>query len=122
MTPKGSVPPPAARRPPPAAGFIAPRPSPLTPRSFFDAMSEPVQSPTSVSPAGPVDRQTVVTDLPASLYVGPDGREQRNASLSEINRVIAGNLDGHLWVDIDVTNRHHVALLENVCRFHPLTV
>jgi magnesium transporter len=33
-----------------------------------------------------------------------------------------GTLDGNLWVDVDVTNRHHVALLENVCRFHPLTV
>jgi magnesium transporter len=87
-------------------------------------MSEPVRSssPTAQGPSTAGDRDAVAIDLPASFLVGPDGRSQSNVSLSDIHRMIAGTLDGHLWVDVDVTNRHHVALLENVCRFHPLTV
>ena len=49
-------------------------------------------------------------------------KPQRHLSLADINRVIAGNLDGELWVDIDSTNRHQHAFLENVFRFHPLAV
>jgi magnesium transporter len=63
-------------------------------------------------------------DLPKTLYVGPDGRAQRELPLAEINAIVSGRRDGgvHLWLDVDVTNRHHVAFLENVCRFHPLTI
>jgi len=63
--------------------------------------------------------------MPRSLFVGSDGRSQSGLSLAEINGIVtdkAGRPEGHLWVDLDVTNRHHVAVLENVCRFHPLTV
>jgi magnesium transporter len=87
-------------------------------------MSEPVRSASLTPQAAKVlgERDAVAADLPASLFVGPDGRLQRNVSVADIHRVIAGSLEGRLWLDVDVTNRHHVALLENVCRFHPLTV
>src|SRR5262245_26998766 len=84
-------------------------------------MSDPHRSDRPVAKAAG-DSDAVVTDLPVNFLVYPDGKPQNNLSLADINRVIAGNLDGHLWIDVDVTNRHHVALLENVCRFHPLTV
>jgi magnesium transporter len=54
--------------------------------------------------------------------VDGDGKARRDIPLAEINRIITDKVPGHLWVDVDVTNRHHVAMLENVCRFHPLTV
>jgi magnesium transporter len=62
------------------------------------------------------------TDLPRSFFADREGRMQHDVSLVDINRIITDKVPGQLWVDVDVTNRHHVALLENVCRFHPLTV
>jgi magnesium transporter len=85
-------------------------------------MSDPLRSPSPVTKVSS-DRDTVATaDLPVNVFVTPDGKPQKDLSLADINRIIGGTLDGHLWIDVDVTNRHHVALLENVCRFHPLTV
>ena len=86
-------------------------------------MSDPVRhlAQTPLGSRSPAERETPV-DLPTSLFVGVDGRVQQNLSIGDMNRVISGTLEGNLWIDVDVTNRHHVALLENVCRFHPLTV
>jgi magnesium transporter len=90
-------------------------------------MSTPARSsakPTA-APAAPTPADNAVSvpaDLPRSFFVSAEGKAQRDLPLADVNRVITDKLDGHLWVDIDVTNRHHVAVLENVCRFHPLTV
>jgi magnesium transporter len=61
------------------------------------------------------------SELPRSFYLSPDGQFKQGLSLVELARVIASG-DGELWVDLDVGNRHHVAMLEKVCGFHPLSV
>jgi magnesium transporter len=60
-------------------------------------------------------------NLPRSLYVTAEGELRRDLPLSELKRVINEQI-GELWIDIDVGNRHQVALLEKVCGFHPLSV
>ena len=60
-------------------------------------------------------------NLPRSYLVTPEGDLRRDLPLSELVRAIAAP-NGELWVDIDVTNRHQIALLEKVCGFHPLSV
>ena len=60
-------------------------------------------------------------NLPRTYVVGPDGKFQRDLLPREIaERVASGT--GTLWVDIDSSNRHQVALLEKVFQFHPLTI
>jgi magnesium transporter len=58
---------------------------------------------------------------PRTLFVAPDGRIRRDLSPGEINAAIAQG-GGNLWLDLDSTNRAHVAILEHVCKFHPLTI
>lgn len=60
-------------------------------------------------------------DPPRTIYVGSDGKPVRELSPTDINRVIQ-NGEGRLWLDLDVTCRPHVAILEHVCKFHPLTI
>ena len=60
-------------------------------------------------------------NLPRSFLVTTNGEFQRDLPLPELVHAINGQT-GELWVDIDVTNRHQVALLEKVCGFHPLSV
>jgi len=65
---------------------------------------------------------TVARDLnlPRSYYLGTDGfrRDLSPRELAERARAKAG----HLWVDIDSTQRHQVAILEKVFNFHPLAI
>lgn len=56
-----------------------------------------------------------------SFAVGADGSVQRDLPLAELQRRIREH-DGQLWIDVDVTNRHQVAVLEHVCGFHPLSI
>lgn len=58
--------------------------------------------------------------LPRSWWVVGD-KLQRDLQPAEIFRVMKEQT-GELWVDLDVGNRHHIAFLENVCGFHPLSV
>ena len=69
-----------------------------------------------VAPGGGRDQ-----NLPRSFLVLPDGEFRRDQAIGELLGAIRGQ-SGELWVDIDVTNRHQVALLEKVCGFHPLSV
>ena len=69
-----------------------------------------------VAPGGGRDQ-----NLPRSFLVLPDGEFRRDLAIGELLGAIRGQ-SGELWVDIDVTNRHQVALLEKVCGFHPLSV
>jgi magnesium transporter len=58
---------------------------------------------------------------PRTIFIAPDGAIKRDLSPSEVNQAIAGK-DGLIWIDLDVTNHSHVAILEHVCKFHPLTI
>jgi len=58
---------------------------------------------------------------PAILYVDADGTLRRDLSIAELATVIRGG-PGELWVDMHVTSRQCVAMLDNVFAFHPLAI
>jgi magnesium transporter len=58
---------------------------------------------------------------PAILYVDADGKLRRDLSIAELANVIRGG-PGELWVDMTVTSRQCVAMLDNVFAFHPLAI
>lgn len=58
---------------------------------------------------------------PAILYVDADGKLRRDLSIAEISNVIKGG-PGELWVDMRVTSRQCIAMLDNVFAFHPLAI
>lgn len=58
---------------------------------------------------------------PAILYVDADGKLRRDLTIAELAKVIRGG-PGELWVDMHVTSRQCVALLDNVFAFHPLAI
>jgi magnesium transporter len=66
-------------------------------------------------------RAVSATELPRSFYLTAGGTFKQGLPLAELTRIIAGG-EGELWVDLCVDNRHHVAMLEKVCGFHPLSV
>ena len=55
------------------------------------------------------------------MHFAPDGKVHRDLSPSDINKALSDNA-GLIWIDLDTTCRPHVAILEHVCRFHPLTI
>ncbi|HMC56976.1 MAG TPA: magnesium/cobalt transporter CorA [Gemmatimonadaceae bacterium] len=61
------------------------------------------------------------TTRPAIYFVDADGRLRRDLSISEIVEIIKTGA-GQLWVDMRVTSRQHIAMLDNVFSFHPLAV
>lgn len=61
------------------------------------------------------------TNLPRSWSHTPDGGSRRDLSLHELTAAL-GATGGSLWVDIDTTNRHQLAILEKVFHFHPLAI
>jgi magnesium transporter len=75
---------------------------------------------TDLAPA-PDAQHSKETAPPRTVYIAPDGAVGRNLSPTDINRVILSG-QGMLWLDLDVTCRPHVAILEHVCKFHPLTI
>ena len=58
---------------------------------------------------------------PISLYRRPDGTLEQDISPSRMREILQGGA-GELWVDIDSTNMHQLALLEKVFEFHPLAI
>jgi magnesium transporter len=58
---------------------------------------------------------------PASLYRRPDGVLEQDISPTRIREILQAG-EGELWVDIDSTNMHQLALLEKVFAFHPLSI
>jgi magnesium transporter len=46
---------------------------------------------------------------------------RRDLSPTDINKALV-DPGGMLWIDLDITCRPHVAILEHVCKFHPLTI
>jgi magnesium transporter len=61
------------------------------------------------------------TTPPRTIFIGADGSIKRDLSPTEVNKALA-TPDGLLWIDIDTTCRPQVAVLEHVCKFHPLTI
>jgi magnesium transporter len=60
-------------------------------------------------------------ELPRSFFLTRDGQFRHGLALGELTRIISSG-EGILWVDLCVDNRHHVAMLEKVCGFHPLSI
>lgn len=58
---------------------------------------------------------------PRTIYLAPDGKVHKDLSPTDLNRAISAK-EGLIWIDLDVTCRPHVAILEHACRFHPLTI
>jgi magnesium transporter len=61
------------------------------------------------------------TAQPRTIYIAPDGKVRRDLSPVDVNRAIEAK-EGLLWLDLDTTCRPHIAILEHVCKFHPLTI
>src|SRR5204863_145923 len=59
--------------------------------------------------------------LPPQTYVDADGKLRHDLSTPEIRDVIQKGT-GELWIDMRVTSRQCIAMLDNVFAFHPLAV
>ena len=55
------------------------------------------------------------------FYRTPDGETRTSLTPSELAAVVQEE-GGTLWLDLDLRDRHQHALLENVFRFHPLSI
>jgi|SRR5688572_2416610 magnesium transporter len=66
---------------------------------------------------------TPAVDLsrPAIYYVDAEGHLRRDLAISEVATVIRGGT-GELWVDMRVSSRQCIGMLDNVFAFHPLAV
>ena len=58
---------------------------------------------------------------PVVFYVAADGKLRHDLSTPEIRDVIQKGT-GELWIDMRVTSRQCIAMLDNVFAFHPLAV
>ena len=75
-------------------------------------MSAPVSAPS----APPRDN-----NLPRSWFRDASGAIRRDLPLKELPAALE-TASSMLWVDVDITNRHQLAVLEKVFRFHPLSI
>jgi magnesium transporter len=64
---------------------------------------------------------TVDSSRPSVYFVDTDGKLRRDLSVTEIADVIKSGR-GQLWVDMRVTSRQCIAMLDNVFAFHPLAI
>lgn len=71
--------------------------------------------------SAPAQQPQASKNWPASLYRRPDGVLEQDISPARIREVLQAG-EGALWVDIDSTNMHQLALLEKVFAFHPLSI
>ena len=75
----------------------------------------------AIVPASP-GAATRDINIPRSYFRGEDGSFQRDLTPRELVKVLSGERAGQVWVDIDSSNRHQLALLEKVFHFHPLAI
>ena len=50
-------------------------------------------------------------NIPRSYFRGEDGTFHRDLTPRELVKVLSGERPGQVWVDIDSSNRHQLALL-----------
>ena len=87
-------------------------------------MSDPTAHPNGASAAPatlPNNSGGAERNLPRSWWVDPQGTLRRDLPLAELHSIMREGA-GELWIDTDVGNRHHIAFLEKVCGFHPLSI
>jgi magnesium transporter len=58
---------------------------------------------------------------PRIIYLAADGKVRRDLSPTDINKALVDS-GGIIWIDLDTTCKAHIAILEHVCKFHPLTI
>ncbi len=75
----------------------------------------------TVTTAAPAGQPQASKNWPGSLYRRPDGTLEQDVSPARIREILQAG-EGELWVDIDSTNMHQLALLEKVFEFHPLAI
>ena len=76
------------------------------------------------SPQTPTERAAeTVRDqgIPRSYHRDPDGKLRRDLAPRELHAAIR-QPGASLWVDIDSTNRHQLAVMEKIFNFHPLSI
>jgi magnesium transporter len=83
------------------------------------AASQTDVTPTVTTAPPAPDRDT--SSIPHSWWIDPEGELRRDLPIADLHRVMKEQI-GELWIDVDVSNRHHIAFLEHVCGFHPLSV
>lgn len=66
-------------------------------------------------------RPAADTSRPAILYVDAEGKLRRDLSISELADVTRTG-KGELWVDMRVSSRQCIGVLDNVFAFHPLAI
>ena len=59
--------------------------------------------------------------IPRSYYRDPEGKLRRDLNPKELHGALR-QAGSSLWVDIDSTNRHQLAVLEKIFNFHPLSI
>ena len=60
-------------------------------------------------------------NIPRSFYYAPNGTLRRDLAPRELAEAVASGV-GELWVDIDSSSRHQIAILEKIFHFHPLAI
>ena len=68
-----------------------------------------------------VARPVADPNRPAIYYLDPDGKLRRDLAISELAKIIRSGA-GELWVDMRVSSRQCIGMLDNVFSFHPLAV
>ena len=69
----------------------------------------------------PTAKPAADVSRPSIYYVDAGGQLRRDLSVSEMAEVIRTGA-GQLWVDMRVSSRQCIAMLDNVFQFHPLAV
>jgi magnesium transporter len=77
-------------------------------------MTQPVPSARPPAPATDMSK-------PAVYFVESDGKLRRDLSLAEISDIVKTGR-GQLWIDMRVSSRQCVGMLDNVFAFHPLAI
>ena len=72
------------------------------------------------APAGPA-APSRDPNVPRSFFLAADGTLRTDLPPRELRDAVAAGT-GPLWVDVDVSNRHQVAVLEKIFGFHPLAI
>jgi magnesium transporter len=82
-------------------------------------MTVPLRSPQTPDEA-PLERSRD-QGIPRSYLRDPDGKLRRDLNPKELHLALKQS-GTNLWVDIDSTNRHQLAVLEKIFNFHPLSI